>query len=104
MGQWQRLALARVFLREARLLVLDEPTSALDARTQQALIRLLQRESAERPALVVSHRPEMLAWARRVIVLREGTVVEEGDAGTLLRQGGEFARLYPEAGGAPVTA
>ena len=103
MGQWQRLALARVFLREARLLVLDEPTSALDARTQQALIRLLQRESAERPALVVSHRPEMLAWARRVIVLREGTVVEEGDAGTLLRQRGEFARLYPEAGGPPVT-
>ena len=104
MGQWQRLALARAMLREAQLLVLDEPTSALDARTQQEFINLLLREAAERPALVVSHRPEMLAWARHVIVLRDGTVVEEGDAATLLRQQGALARLFPEAGATPGTA
>jgi ATP-binding cassette subfamily B protein len=104
MGQWQRLALARAMLREAQLLVLDEPTSALDARTQQEFINLLLREAAERPALVVSHRPEMLAWARHVIVLHDGTVVEEGDAATLLRQQGALARLFPEAGDMPETA
>ena len=101
MGQWQRLALARALLRETALLVLDEPTSALDARTQQELIRLLRQEAAGRPALVVSHRPEMLTWARRVIVLRDGAVVEQGDAQTLLRTRGELARLFPEAGAAP---
>ena len=104
MGQWQRLALARAMLREAQLLVLDEPTSALDARTQQEFINLLLREAAERPALVVSHRPEMLAWARHVIVLHDGTVVEEGAAATLLRQQGALARLFPEAGDMPGTA
>ena len=104
MGQWQRLALARAFLREAQLLVLDEPTSALDACTQQELIRLLLHAATDRPALVVSHRPEMLAWAQRVIVLRGGTIVEEGDAATLYRARGEFVRLFPEAGGASVKA
>ena len=100
MGQWQRLALARALLRETALLVLDEPTSALDACTQQELIRLLRQEAAGRPALVVSHRPEMLAWARRVIVLRDGAVLEQGDAQALLRARGELARLFPEAGAA----
>jgi ATP-binding cassette subfamily B protein len=95
-GQWQRVALARALLREADLLVLDEPTSALDAHTQHAVIRTLQAAAAGRAALIVSHRPEMLALATRVIVLRDGIVAEQGTVAALRATGGEFARLFAE--------
>ena len=93
-GQWQRVALARSLLRNADLLILDEPTSALDARTQHEVIRMLHAAAVSRMALVVSHRPEMLELAGRVLVLRDGTVVEEGEPAALRAQGGEFARLF----------
>jgi ATP-binding cassette subfamily B protein len=93
-GQWQRIALARAMLREADLLIMDEPTSALDARTQHDVISMLQAAAAGRTALVISHRPEMLTWTQRVIVLRDGTVAEEGPANALLNSHGEFARLF----------
>jgi ATP-binding cassette subfamily B protein len=93
-GQWQRIALARAMLREADLLIMDEPTSALDARTQHDVITMLQAAAAGRMALVISHRPEMLTWTQRVIVLRDGTVAEEGPASALLTSHGEFARLF----------
>jgi ATP-binding cassette subfamily B protein len=103
MGQWQRIALARAFLRDADLLILDEPTSALDVRMQQEIIGMLKRAAASRAALVVSHRPEMLAWAQRVIVLRAGEVVEAGSVDALRQGHGEFARLFnlSEGGDAP---
>jgi ATP-binding cassette subfamily B protein len=94
-GQWQRIALTRTMLRAADLLIMDEPTSALDARTQRDVIRMLQTAAAGRTTLVVSHRPEMLAWTQRVIVLREGAVVEEGTEAVLRSGSGEFARLFP---------
>jgi len=93
-GQWQRLALGRALLREADLLVMDEPTSALDARTQREVIRTLDEASANRMTLIVSHRPEMLALARQVIVLRDGAIVEQGTPDSLRAAGGEFARLF----------
>jgi len=94
MGQWQRIALARTLLREADVLILDEPTSALDVHTQRDVIRMLQAEASGRMALVVSHRPEMLTWAHRVIVLRNGSVVEDGTPDALHAAGGEFVRLF----------
>ena len=93
-GQWQRIALARSLLRKADLLILDEPTSALDARTQQDVLRMLRAAAAGHMALVVSHRPEMLEMVHRVIVLRDGTMVEQGAPAVLRTQGGEFARLF----------
>jgi ATP-binding cassette subfamily B protein len=93
-GQWQRIALARALLRPADLLILDEPTSALDARTQHEVIRMLRAAAVGRMALVVSHRPEMLELASRVIVLRDGTIVEQGTPATLRAASGEFARLF----------
>jgi ATP-binding cassette subfamily B protein len=76
MGQWQRLAIARAVLRDSALLVLDEPTSALDAQTQNDICRLLRDAAAGRMTVIVSHRPELLALADRVIVLQNGTVVD----------------------------
>jgi ATP-binding cassette subfamily B protein len=95
-GQWQRIALARAMLREADLLIMDEPTSALDARTQRDVVRMLQTAATGRTTLMVSHRPEMLTWTQRVIVLREGAVVEEGTEAALRANGGEFARLFSD--------
>ena len=93
-GQWQRVALARSLLRDAELLVLDEPTSALDVHTQHEVIRMLRAAAAGRMALVVSHRPEMLELASRVIVLRDGSAVEQGTADSLRAAGGAFAKLF----------
>ncbi len=93
-GQWQRIALARALLRNAELLIMDEPSSALDTHTQHDVVRMLQTAAAHRMALVVSHRPEMLDWTQRVIVLRDGTVVEEGTVSALRSNPSEFARLF----------
>jgi ATP-binding cassette subfamily B protein len=81
-GQWQRIALARALIRDAELLIMDEPTSALDAHTQGDVVRMLQAAATGRMALVISHRPEILAWTERVIALRNGSVIEE-NIGTL---------------------
>ncbi len=93
-GQWQRIALARSLLRESHLLIMDEPTSALDARAQREVVGMLKEASAGRAALVVSHRPEMLAWAQRVIVVCDGVVTEEGPVDVLRAGRGEFARIF----------
>ncbi|MEI6515882.1 MAG: ABC transporter ATP-binding protein [bacterium] len=93
-GQWQRIALARAMLRDAGLLIMDEPTSSLDASTQREVIRMLQTAATGRAVLMVSHRPEMLAWTQRVIVLRDGAVVEEGPEALLRNGHGEFSRLF----------
>ena len=96
MGQWQRLAIARAVVRDADLLVMDEPTSALDPRTQRDIFHLLREASADRMTLIVSHRPELLEFADRIIVLRDGAVAEEGPAATLLAGGGEFSRIFAD--------
>lgn len=93
-GQWQRLAIARAVVRDAELLVMDEPTSALDPRTQRDVFRLLEQASAERMTLLVSHRPELLALADRIIVLRNGAVAEEGTADSLRSGSGAFGQLF----------
>lgn len=94
MGQWQRLAIARAVVRDADLLVMDEPTSALDPNTQRDIFRLLQDASADRMALIVSHRPELLELADRIIVLRDGALAEEGTAVALQAKDGAFARMF----------
>lgn len=95
-GEWQRIALARALLRESDLLIMDEPSSMLDARSRCDLISLLQVESAGRATLMVSHQSDMLSWAKRVIVLNKGVVVEDGDADVLRSGNGEFARLFKQ--------
>ncbi|MEO5679854.1 MAG: ATP-binding cassette domain-containing protein, partial [Acidimicrobiales bacterium] len=93
-GQWQRIALARAFFRDAPLLVLDEPTAALDAEAEHQLfdsIRALQRGRA---VLLISHRFSSVRSADRIYVLEGGRVAETGTHGDLMGHEGLYARMF----------
>ena len=93
-GQWQRLAIGRAYLRDAQIIALDEPTAALDPRAEAEVYNHFNRAAAGRTAILVSHRLGSARMADRIIVLREGLIVEEGDHDSLLREDGEYARMF----------
>ena len=93
-GQWQRLAIGRAYLRDAQIIALDEPTAALDPRAEAEVYNHFSRAAAGRTAILVSHRLGSARMADRIIVLREGRMVEEGDHDSLLGEDGEYARMY----------
>ncbi|MEU2994715.1 ABC transporter ATP-binding protein [Streptomyces griseoincarnatus] len=93
-GQWQRIALARAFFREAGLLVLDEPTANLDPRAEYRIFQRLRDLAQDRVVLLVTHRITNVAVADRIVVLDEGRVVQEGTYKDLAAQeGGPFQQL-----------
>jgi ATP-binding cassette subfamily B protein len=94
LGQWQRIALARAFFREARLLVLDEPTASLDARSEHELFEYVQALAQGRSVLLISHRFSTVKSADRIYVLHQGEIVEEGSHDELVAQGGRYAELF----------
>ena len=93
-GQWQRLALARAYLRDAQIVALDEPTAALDPRAEVEFYRQFTQITAGRTAILVSHRLGAARLADRIVVLADGRIVEEGDHEALLRRDGVYARMY----------
>jgi ABC-type multidrug transport system fused ATPase/permease subunit len=92
-GEKQRINLARAFLKDAPVLLLDEPTSALDRESEAAVVAALRRLAVGRTTLIVAHRLETIRHADRVVVLREGKVVEQGSPERLLAGEGYFSRL-----------
>ncbi|WP_070029944.1 ABC transporter ATP-binding protein [Streptomyces sp. F-1] len=92
-GQWQRIALARAFFREAGLLVLDEPTANLDPRAEYRIFQRLRGLARDRVVLLVTHRITNVAVADRIVVLDEGKVVQEGTYRELSQQPGMFQQL-----------
>lgn len=94
LGQWQRMALARAFFREAPFVVLDEPTAALDARAEHALLERVRELFAGRSVLVISHRMASVRAADRIHVLHAGEIVESGTHDSLMAGGGRYAELY----------
>lgn len=93
-GQWQKLALARAFVRDSQLILLDEPTSALDAAAEFEFFEKFREMARGRAALIISHRFSTVCLADRIYVLDGGRLIEEGSHEELVALGGLYAHLY----------
>ena len=93
-GEWQKVALARAYLRSAQLLILDEPTAALDARAEYEVFKRFSELVSGRMAVIISHRFSTVRMADRIIVLENGSIVESGDHKALIAQKGLYSELF----------
>jgi ATP-binding cassette subfamily B protein len=93
-GEWQKVALARAYLRDAQLLILDEPTAALDARSEFEVFQRFAELTAGKMALFISHRFSTVRMADRIVVLANGKIAEEGSHDQLARLGGRYKEMF----------
>jgi ATP-binding cassette, subfamily B, bacterial len=93
-GEWQKIALARAYLRDAQLLILDEPTAALDARSEHEVFKRFAELTKGKMSLLISHRFSTVRMADRVLVLANGEIAEEGKHEQLMKSGGQYAEMF----------
>ena len=93
-GQRQLLTIARVFLRDPAVLILDEATSSVDTRTEIEIVRAMGRLMKNRTSFVIAHRLSTIIDADLILVMQDGTIIEQGTHKSLLAAGGAYAELY----------
>jgi ATP-binding cassette subfamily B protein len=93
-GEWQKIALARAYIRKSQIIILDEPTAALDARAEYEVFQRFAELVAGQIAFLISHRFSTVRMADRIIVLRQGAIVEQGTHDQLLALNGLYAELF----------
>src|SRR5262249_53990336 len=93
-GEWQKVALARAYLRDAQLLILDEPTAALDAKSEHEVFQRFAELTKGKMALLISHRFSTVKMADRILVLEGGRIAEEGHHDELLQSKGRYAEMF----------
>jgi len=93
-GEWQKIAIARAYMRDAQVLILDEPTAALDARAEYEVFRRFKEMSRGKTVVLISHRFSSVRMADRIIVLADGSIEASGTHEQLLAQGGRYAELF----------
>jgi ATP-binding cassette subfamily B protein len=93
-GEWQKMALARAYFRDAQVVILDEPTASLDARSEYEVFERFAELTEDKTALLISHRFSTVRMANRIVVLEGGRVAEQGSHEKLLSQGGRYAAMF----------
>jgi len=93
-GEWQKIALARAFVRDAQILVLDEPTSALDPQAEWDIFQHIRGLARGRAVVLISHRFSTVRTADRIHIFDQGRVIESGAHDELLALGGRYAEMY----------
>jgi ATP-binding cassette, subfamily B, bacterial len=93
-GEWQKIALARAYLRDAQVLILDEPTASLDARSEHEVFQRFAELTQGKMALLISHRFSTVRMADRILVLENGIITEEGAHQELMAQRGRYSEMF----------
>ena len=93
-GQWQKIALARAYMRDAQVLILDEPTASLDARAEFEVFQRFAELTRGKMAILISHRFSTVRMADHILVLENGAILETGSHDELLALGGRYSELF----------
>lgn len=93
-GQWQKIALARAFFRNAPVLILDEPTASIDAKAESEIFNRVEKLSKDKTVIIISHRFSTVRNADKIFVIENGKIVEEGGHKSLMKENGQYATLF----------